>query len=208
MECRGAITQAQNPNKMAHYLILSVNLTTEMNPFRPLRLFDLGHVDVVLWVPPAQPETFGFFTHSRWRYLLSAIMQQEGRFIRKKQFVSIPSYWQYWSASEESFLRVRHYLYRLYYCSRHRFLKYHVTRFNCFHIAYRCLELGGVNPPALPLERVVLVRTVRPVTFQKLIMPKARYSVMKHELESARSFPANEEKEYLKKLFETTGQKS
>jgi hypothetical protein len=178
------IIQAQNMCNVTNYLILSVNLTHELNPFRPLRLFDLGHIDIVLWAPPERPEMFGFFTRSSWRYLLSAFVHQEGHIIRKKQFTSIPSHWQYWSVSEESFVRVKRYLDRLHSCSKNRLLKYHAARFNCFHVAYRCLELAGVNPPVLPLERVAMVRTITPATFLKLIMPMAHHSVMKHELEA------------------------
>lgn len=163
-------------------LALSIVLARELNPFRPLRLFDLGHIDTVLWTSLDRPRTFSFHTRSQWAYLLSALTPQEGRMIVRKRLVSVPSFWQRWLITRESYRDVEEYLASLYRHSKERLLKYHAGRFNCFHVAYRCLQIAGVPVPQLPLERVAIVYTVKPKTFMRVMMPSARYSIMSNDL--------------------------
>ncbi|SFL94431.1 hypothetical protein SAMN05421863_100793 [Nitrosomonas communis] len=165
-----------------YYLILAVMLANGFNPFRPWRVFDLGHIDVVLWGPPNAPETFSFHTRSYWKYLISALIAQDGKLIYRKNFISIPSFWNSWSINEKEYRKTQEYLYSLKKDSEQRILKYHATRFNCFHVACECLKLAGIPAPKVPLERVAIVHAIKPKTFLRLVMPSAKYSVMLHDL--------------------------
>lgn len=172
---------------MRNYLILAVRIKLKRNPLRPFSWIDLGHVDIIVWVPPGLPEAFGFYPVSYKRVLLSALVPQRAKLIQSNRFTRIPAYWHLWKVSEERLEAVRNYLKSSVRLCSNGFLRYDAVRFNCLHLAYRCLQIAGLNPPSVPLQRVWFVRTLVPLSFIKAVMPDARYSIMDHELDREKS---------------------
>jgi hypothetical protein len=165
-----------------HHLILSVKISKGRNPLWPLSWIDLGHVDVILWAPPALPDAFGFYPESQARVLLSAIVPQRARMTKTATFTRVPTYWQAWLVSRANLEAVGRYLEGVRSSCIDRTARYDALRFNCLHLAHHCLRIAGLEPPPVLLRRVWGARTMVPRGFVDAIMPNARYSVMAHDL--------------------------
>jgi len=167
---------------MGQYLILAVQVRNERNPFRPFTFIDLGHVDIILWAPPQSPESFGFYPKSFRRVFISAWAPQRARLLRFKRFTRVPAYWQSWELSSERFNSLRCYLEDIDAGCIDGTVRYDSVKFNCLHLAHRCLQIAGTEPPTIPIKHVYLARTIVPRAFIAAVMPDARYSIMDHDL--------------------------
>ncbi len=169
---------------MARYLILAVQVRKNRNPFRPLSFIDLGHVDIILWAPPGRPQAFGFYSRpaSMFRVFISAFKSQPAQMIRSRYFTRCPAYWRPWEISASGFEATKEYLEQTAEGCTEGSVLYDAVHFNCLHLAHRCLQLAGLNPPAIPTKRVWFVNTPIPDSFIEVLMPGARHSVMYHDL--------------------------
>jgi len=168
---------------MAHYLILAVTVKRRGNPFRPLSYIDLGHVDVILWTPSQLPATFGLYPESPRRVVLSALFPQRARLVRSSAFTRVPAYWHFWVLSEAQFAAVKRYLQSVAAGCADGSVRYDAIRFNCLHLAHRCLQTAGLNPPSVPAQRVWFAWTIVPLSFINAVMPDARHSIMDYDLD-------------------------
>ena len=167
---------------MDYFLFLAVIIKENRNPFRPFSYIDRGHVDIVLWHPPELPQSYGFYPVSKYRAFISLISPQRANLVKKNTFTTVPSYWYKWEISKSKFYEVKNYLEHIYVSCKEGTVKYDAFKFNCLHVAYRCLEIAGLNPPIIPAKRIFIFKTIIPNSFIEIIMPKAHYSVMYHDI--------------------------
>lgn len=167
---------------MTQYLILAVIVKQHRNPFQPFSLIDLGHVDIIVWSPSEKPKNYGFYAKSFFRVVLSAFIPQEPKLVIKNTFTRIPAYWFPWILTDESFENLKKFMRDFVeWCVTGTF-SYDCIRFNCLHLAIYCLRVAGLNPPKVPVKRVLTAKTLVPLIFIEKLMPNARYSIMDHEL--------------------------
>jgi hypothetical protein len=156
---------------MPHYLIL--NMTPPAAERRSVFSWvDLGHIEILLWDPPRPPEAHGFCPAppTPWRIFRSVFWPQRARMSRIVGFPGRPSYWKTWTVSPSGSQTVARYL----DCLRDGCLgggvRYRAITFNCFHVAYHCLELAGVDPPPAPRQWVLFIPTLGTTSFQVSVM--------------------------------------
>lgn len=167
---------------MTHYLILAVIVKQQRNPFQPFSLIDLGHVDIIVWSPSEKPRRYGFYAKSFYRVVLSAFVPQKPKLVIKNTFTRIPAYWFPWTLTDERFEKLTNFMRDFVEGCTVGTFSYECIRFNCLHLAIKCLRVAGLNPPEVPVKRVLVAKTLVPLIFIKKLMPNARYSIMDHEL--------------------------
>lgn len=131
---------------MSCYLIVS--LTPPLRNGRdPLWWVDIGHVEIMSWAPPNPPEAHALTVEptTHWRMFLSMFWPQRARVIRIRGFPGRASYWKVWTVLPAEANAVTAYLEELRLRCRKGEVRYRLLSFNCFHVAYRCLGIGGVE---------------------------------------------------------------
>jgi hypothetical protein len=61
-------------------------------------------------------------------------------------------------------------------------VRYRAISFNCFHVAYHCLKLGGVDPPPARKEWTLFVPTLGMGSFLESTMQGVARSVMADQI--------------------------
>lgn len=166
------------------YLLLSISPPPPRSIWRPSSFFDLGHVDILLWDPPGPPRSYGFYVSkgSRWRIFLSLFRPQAARMIVSERFAREQTHWRAWPISAEQLARLRDELEEVVQgCPTGR-TRYRALRFNCFHLAHRCLVAAGRDPGELPAHRSFTFRTLGADSFLRGPMSDAERSAMEVEL--------------------------
>jgi carbamoyltransferase len=134
---------------MNGYLLLSVT-PARRSLLRPFSLFDLGHVDIILCSPPVHPKSYGFYVSPTrpWRVFASVFLPQAARVVRSSAFPEKPTHWRSWRLPPDRMAALREYLEEIEAGCADGSTRYRAVRFNCFHLARRCLEIGGVAAAA------------------------------------------------------------
>ncbi len=160
-------------------LLLSVDPPLRVLGFIP-SLFDLGHVEIVLWQPPKHPRSYGFYVAptSRWRVVLSVLWAQSARMVRSARLVSHPSLWRAWSLNPESFAATSRFLETTAKACSAGTQRYQGLRFNCFHLAKVCLERSGLDTPRIKDQRHFLFRTLGAAAFRRALFEDTQFSNM------------------------------
>ncbi len=168
---------------MSRFLILS------MTPRPPAQAsltswVNLGHIEILLWNPPAAPEAHGFCVAptTNGRILRSVLWPQKARLQRTLGFPGYPSYWKLWPLSRAGAKAVADYVENLRDGCLKGEIRYSALFHNCFHVAYRCLELGGLDPPPAPRQLVVCIPSLGIRSFQRSVMRGVRKTVMSEAL--------------------------
>lgn len=132
---------------MRSYIILSLTLPAREG-FDPFWWVDIGHMEILLWTPPNPPEARAFTVEptTHWRMFLSTFWPQRARLIRIRGFPGRASYWKIWPVAPSAAESVAAYLEELRLRCRSGDVRYRAVTFNCFHVADRCLRLGGIDP--------------------------------------------------------------
>ena len=166
------------------YLLLSISAPPARSLLRPSSFFDLGHVDILYWDPPGPPRCFGFYVSpgNRWRIFLSVFWPQAARVIASERFPREPTHWRLWEISREELDRVAGELEAVVQgCSNGR-TRYRALRFNCFHLARRCLAAAGRDPGRLPAHWAFVFPTLGASSFRRGPMADAEHSSMEAAL--------------------------
>ena len=165
------------------YLLLS--LTPPLKPrWHPSSWVDLGHVEILYWEPPQPPRSFGFYVSpgTRWRVFRSVFRPQAARMICGQRLVNRGSPWRAWKLSEDQMEALRHYLAVMTEGAANGTTRYRALRFNCFHLALRCLEVAGQRPPRLRPQWIFIFPTLGSKSFLRDLMPDAACSNMAADL--------------------------
>lgn len=145
---------------------------------------DLGHIEILLWEPPKPPEAHGFCVSptTPTRILVSVLWPQKARVSRTLGFPGYPSYWKLWPLSRSGAKAVAGYLERLRMDCLKGEVRFRALSLNCFHVAYRCLELGDLEPPPAPRQLVLFVPTLGLRSFQRSVMRGVPRTIMSDSL--------------------------
>lgn len=160
------------PPAGSHHLILSLTPRPAISRRTLFSWVDLGHVEILVWSPPAAPEAHALCPAptTQWRMFVSAFWAQKARVSRILGFPGRPSYWQRWPMSPEAAEAVSAYLARLRDdCLKGR-VRYRAIWSNCFHVALRCMELAGVDPLPVRNRWVLSVPIVGARLFRRAVM--------------------------------------
>jgi len=166
------------------YLLLSATRPPKKNIFHPSSFFDLGHVEILLWEPPARPESFGFYVRpgTAWRIFLSVFFRQSARMVVGEHFVSRRTDWRAWPIGDHEYKIVRAYLRGVVAGCANGGIQYRALRVNCFHIAHQCLVLSGNDPGRLRRQWVFVLPTLGSRSFRAGPLKGAAFSSMEEDL--------------------------
>ena len=169
---------------MGYSLFLAITVRRNKNPFNPLTWIDFGHADVTLWSCLDKPQTFSIYPRpsSIFRVFLSLFVAQRARLVITRRFTRVPAHWQRWDLSDVQFAIVKRYLEGIANNCISGNIYYDAVHFNCLHLALRCLQIAGFNPPSIPKQRICFVQTIVPLSFIAALMPNAHYSILDHDI--------------------------
>jgi hypothetical protein len=166
------------------YLLLSLTPRPQVHWLSPSTWVDLGHVEILCWDPPRPACSYGFYVSpgTRWRVLLSVFRPQAARMVCGRGLVGRRSLWRAWRLSQAQLQALHGYLSEVTAgCARGK-TRYQALRFNCFHLAYRCLEVAGQRPPRLRRQWIFVFPTLGASSFLAGLVPDAACSSMEADL--------------------------
>jgi hypothetical protein len=161
------------------YLILSTT-PPKREPRSLFSWLDRGHIEILLWVPPNPPEAHALTVvpTTPWRIFLSVFWPQRARVVRIRGFPGRPSYWKQWTLAPAGAQKVADYLERLRMDCIRGHVRYRAITFNCFHVAYHCLTLGGLDPPPVRKEWILFFPTLGMRSFRASVLRDVTPSIM------------------------------